>query len=1446
MLEVEKINNAVEVIHVLNPFDPSKSAKEYKPWLMGMTIADCTAGYEREVVCAFNGGIVEKDNWSKTIVGVNDSVVICPVPEGGGGGGGKSMLRLVAMMILMYYTMGQGAIGEGMWAAGGTMVGWQMAAYVGGVMLINAAIPPSSATDGGQQLDDSTSYGVDGAKNVSKEGIPVPAVYGTYRVGGNIIGTYVENVDDTQYVNMLINAGEGPIAGIEDVQLNDLSIDKYVVEEKPQIRFGTANQSVIDWFNDTITPKNYNKKVTEDWSYFETDTVDKIRMDFSFPGGLRSIDGKGTAYARTVTFSIQMKGVDEDEETAWVAFPAHQDDVTGSDNIIDSSFYEYYDNYVENGSEYFDGDLIRTSDTGEIVGYVILIKRSIALPDHDFVFTANSIKTLRKSLTSITLEQKKYDIRIKRIGAESLTNSAVDSFNVTDVNEIIIDNVNYKHTALLAIKVRLSDQLNGLPKVTFIHKGRLIRVIASDNSETLEPSNNPAWITLDALTNSRFGAGVDDSRINLQEWKEWADFCDNAGYTFDGVIDTNGNIWESLTHVFNAGHARLTPTGTRFTVAVDRPNTPVMMFGMGNIVKDTFSISWLPKSERANEVEVSYFDKLNDYKKTTTKIVDREAFEKGLPIKSASITLIGIVDEQRAFDEGQFLLNMNRYIHQTVTFDAPLEAIVCSIGDLIYVQHDEPQWGYAGRTGSGSTDTVVRLDKEVLFDGVSNYKLLVHMSAVQRFSGVVSLVAGNYITLSGYDGSAEVKRLQINGVDLKVIDTFTQTGSYGVVVEDATGIAATQSYSLWDTDVIEDRVVSSVDLVNGVYEVTVTLPFSSAPEIFTNWMFGENEKVKKPFVVRSISASNEDTRTITALEYNESVYTLDGSVSPTPNYSSLTIGAKDVTIDSVTEELIRVGKMIRSKVGVHWTPDDSATYGGADVYASLNGGDYEFSGTSSGSTLSHFVELSDGDIISFKVVAYDAIGSKAPYDSSPTISHTVLGKSAPPSDVDNFSVTKAVGGFNLAWTPVSDIDIDGYEIREGLSWDSGIVSAARHSSSALFIPIGEAGDYLYHIRAIDTSGNYSQNVSSASLDLSQPPDVINFDCVQNGDKIQFQWSVNQADGSYRFEIREGTSWVDSLSSGIVNGNSLQISADVPGARKFWIKAIDVIGLYSVGATFSTTDVALLPDRNAIYVSDEHAAGYLGVKYQTAVEPGGELRLKQGYQYGEYVFGVDLGGIYRARNVLNAKLRSIVDSTLTWADADFAWNSAEANQPWSPSGDSGSVTIEGFISKYTGLDALYVEGLGLDQTLVSERGTYTVSQSVNAVYQNARFLKGLYVSDISQISWDASIAAEFNTSFWLTMTGDLTDDMTFWNVSGIGNYLQVGYRQFDKSFYLEDNLGNVIVAPYVLEAGERILVAVSQTSTDRVFAMGRDASKKQYVKQSLAPVGAFTKLSLSHV
>lgn len=1028
----------IDVIRITNPFNPSEFVREQLTWGAAKSLSDYfPLGTTAEQVISINGKIIPSEDFAVTHLDIGDNIVVCPIPTGGGGS--KQILGLVAMIALSivapYAAVAlNGTMGLGLAAGSLGMSMLTAGVMMAGSLLVSTIFAPSkpSNTNGAN----SSTYGIDGAKNTAVEGIPVPINYGKFRTGGNIISLHVENeTDDHQNLFVLINAGEGPIAGITDILVNDNPVEsyRYTLDANPntnlvdtievQMRLGTPDQPVIPWFAENIAPHSLGTKLTTSWTHYATvASIDKVRLDFVAPQGLFKIDtGSGATTEVKVDLEIQYRRAGT---TAWSPMPleAHtngsvtfqaQVDMTNAYMDGDGNYWRLvvggtqvegapnYEQFTPTFQWVYASSGLPITDVNELayISQNYELKNGVTgtLPVYstDASMTSSQRSAFRMSFFSPALTPGMWEFQMRRTVAKSTDATVSDEVYISDVNEIQLDAISYANTALLALKIRIGDQISGMPNITFMNGGKVIQVygkpFAQANVESWYSlaSTNPAWIVWDMLTNQRYGGAMPTTRLDFRAFKRWADYCDAEGLTWNGPIDTEMNVWDASQYVLRCGHAQLVNVGTRWTVVVEQAADPVMMFSVANMVENTYTETWLPQADRANEVDVTFFDKEDLYKQRTIKIYDPAALTAGAKQRSSAVTLYGVVDADRAYEEGMFMMNLNRYILKTIKFQAPMEAVACTAGDLILVQHDMPNWAQAGRFEAGSSVSAVNLDRPVTMVAGKSYKLLALHDSLMRVSGTITNIVGDIIFLSNMPGSATVKRLQAGGKDVSITEVYPSS----LAVSDPTGLAIGQTYQLFDTDVIEEILV--VNQPGDTTALTLQSPLSAIPAQFGQWMFGETTKVKAPFRIKSISSVGDYNREILALQYDDRVYDNTRFASqhvPVAN-------PKDAVISQVRslamyeESYVAGSNIVTSAVGT-WQSPITGNYAGADVYVRI-GTDTSVEFTLFGDAKHrNDIEVASqrGQTVTLKVVAYDFFGKRAPFTGAPELTLKLVGE----------------------------------------------------------------------------------------------------------------------------------------------------------------------------------------------------------------------------------------------------------------------------------------------------------------------------------------------------------------------------------------------------------------------------------------------------------------------
>jgi len=262
---------------------------------------------------------------------------------------------------------------------------------------------------------------------------------------------------------------------------------------------------------------------------------------------------------------------------------------------------------------------------------------------------------------------------------------------------------------------------------------------------------------------------------------------------------------------------------------------------------------------------------------------------------------------------------------------------------------------------------------------------------------------------------------------------------------------------------------------------------------------------------------------------------------------------------------------VKARAAFSWVAGDN-TANHYQLEGSYEGGPYRVFSSYIGGTEFKFDDLQVGSWI-FRVRAVNSIGAVSPWT---TINYSIKGKEAPPSDVTNFKGTVRPFSIELSWDEIPDIDVDQYEIRLGLDWDSGTVLEKTKSLNWAW-ETRPTGTENVFIKAIDTSGNYSQNASEAQINILAPksPAPVTADVIDNF--VSLRWADATTSFSISgYEIRRGDTFDSSSLILTVTGTGAQIMESTKGTYKYWVRGIDVNGNAGVAAGI-TANVDQPPD-----------------------------------------------------------------------------------------------------------------------------------------------------------------------------------------------------------------------------------------------------------------------------
>ncbi|AJD82920.1 hypothetical protein PJWF_00026 [Achromobacter phage JWF] len=996
-------------------------------------------------------------------------------------------------------------------------------------------------------------------------------------------------------------------------------------------------------------------------------------------------------------------------------------------------------------------------------------------------------------------------IRVMKVNPDS-TNTNVCDMAWDSFQAITKSNRRYNKLALAHIVALATSQFGSIPDFAGVYDGRLIQIPTNYNPDTrlydeITPwngtfktgwTNCPPWILYDLIMNPDYGLRkyypqITVNRFDFYDAAKWCDtFVPNGKggyqprYTFNMALLEAKDGLEMLQWI----------AGSFGAVIFDDATGQVYL----KVDKwEEPKMLFTPENVEGGDFNYSFTDmttRYNDYKvQFVNPDLDWNQDQRRVydPTHIAShgnipteMVMVGCTDEHEALRRGYYRMITALTETCSVTFNVARLGKVIDPYMVIAIADPTPGWSVSGRI-KAYMNSYVQLRDPIYFTTVQNYTM-----TLQTVDGLVKVVVNPERVGTAFQ--------------VKVVSGFVPDG-------------------------LPDRTVFSIE---------------------DNGNFG----VAKPFRVMDIEniEGSADRFTIMAIEINRNKQagadncTPVGSVQYSFKNPLIPPPPMNIQADSGTEQMIIAQDgSIMARIFAYWDAPPNVLIERYEIeWKESDQSTWYY--TTSPSESVFLAPCKSGVAYDIVVWAVNSFGNRS--SALTLFNYVCIGKTAPPSNVKNFTIRRRTNDILLQWDAIPDLDRKGYEIRIGTTWETATVLVTDYSATQFAWTTTEGGSYSFLISAIDSSGNYSLLPTLQTIYIQGPSAVTGVIAIQSNNRIELRWTPNPEDNILEYEIREGGAWGTAVFLAKVKSTGYSVTAGSAGTRMFWIKAIASPGVYSERASFVTTDVAQLDDTNIIYTTDEVANGFLGSRYNMVVV-GGELRMDSGRQRSEYIFPVTLPTRFRAQNTLFVGLDAIVDYSTTWAQATYPWDDPKARTPWVTPGDISSIGYKSEISLRREIPADVLHSWPLNGTLVSEglsdRNPANILEQENITYGTGKYGRGLYVESgtptPTKLRYTTIIPSTFSFSAWVRPM-DVEDDVWFVMERG-ADWIAVVYNKEREAVMVTSTDSKQILIPFKINPGERYLVTLVQGSGDRTLYVGREDNTYAKGMVSAFPIGAIT-------
>lgn len=367
-------------------------------------------------------------------------------------------------------------------------------------------------------------------------------------------------------------------------------------------------------------------------------------------------------------------------------------------------------------------------------------------------------------------DEKPFDIRVRRVTADSTSDLLRNDTRWSSYSEIIDDNLSYPHTAVAGAVID-HDQYTDTPTRTYHLRGLIVDVPDNYDPEKRTYSglwlggfkqaytNNPAWIFRYLVKNERFGLARHAGYIDVDDGALYtlSQYCDQLvddGYggleprmTLNAYITEQMSARDLLDNIAGMFMGIALWDGQRLTVMIDAPQDPIATITNANVVDGAFTRSSIARAECYNAVIVSWTDPENGWEQSKEYVADDELIARD-GYNETTLEAFGCTSRGQAYRAGKWLIETAKREPSKFTFKMARDAIHFTPGDIIEILDNNRAGARLGGrivANNGKVITVDKVDSEYIAAG-DTISLLDSDGKFKKHQ--ITGVNGNNITLA--------------------------------------------------------------------------------------------------------------------------------------------------------------------------------------------------------------------------------------------------------------------------------------------------------------------------------------------------------------------------------------------------------------------------------------------------------------------------------------------------------------------------------------------------------------------------------------------------------------------------------------------------------------------------------------------------------------------------
>ncbi|WP_434359926.1 host specificity factor TipJ family phage tail protein [Parasalinivibrio latis] len=642
----------VALSHLPNPVSLDGREQVTLPYIPGETLGEylIRAGItvtDAVPVVVYRNDVRVEGDWRAVCLSQGDQVVIRAAVKG------KTVAQVVGAIAVIAVSVFLPPV---LAAAGFGVVASSLitaAVVVGTSLLVNALTPvPGVPSFSAVTNETKDRYLLSGTRNRTRKFEPLPLVIGRMRIHPDL-GSQPYTIFDQQeqYLYQTFHLGLQPELALSDLRIGNAPAGGF---NHLQVHYNDTEGKLPELFGNVDTVPGVEIKKSDGWVVRST-APNTVKLQIDIQGTAFDTDDRGAALNRTMYFDVEVYKVEADG----------------------SKTYQSTGNYW---------------------------------------LTGDGVNTVRFTHTLMGVTGPgTFEVWVRKTSEDKSTTRGQRKFSWVALRAFQPDNANYTGQRRVGLSVRASGQLSGALDA--------FNLVAADSIPAWNgivwverQTSNPAWWLLwwyrgkrDSLGKRLYGAGLPDSRIDVDSIKAFGAWCERKNLTVNMLVDRAATIRDIAVLIARAGRGEPTWQTGRYGVIWDDDSlSPSAVFGPANIKAGSFKVEYL-SGKLADEVVVNFLNKDLNWQPDSVRARVGGITEPDNPV---TIDFTGCTDKDQAGREASLMAAAQLYLRRRTSWETDREGLVVGKGDVVRLSHDMVGWSHSGRLVSGS-QTRVELDADV-------------------------------------------------------------------------------------------------------------------------------------------------------------------------------------------------------------------------------------------------------------------------------------------------------------------------------------------------------------------------------------------------------------------------------------------------------------------------------------------------------------------------------------------------------------------------------------------------------------------------------------------------------------------------------------------------------------------------------------------------------------